>query len=50
MNESDHALIRAVMQELEQARQPDYRQHDVMTRLLWAQHLLATLLRQMQDD
>ena len=49
MNTADHRILNAIEAELEQASQAET-QHEAMTRLLWVQHLLATLLRQMQDS
>ena len=50
MNEKDRKTLQAVRSELSDATMTGVTQHDAMTRLLWAHHLLGTLLRQMQDD
>ena len=48
MNDKDKRLLDDVSLLLRQANEADT-QHLAMTKLLWAQQLLATLLRQMQD-
>ena len=49
LNEQDLALVQAVMEELEAAQDaPTMRSG--MEKLLFARHLLDTLLRKMQDD
>ena len=49
LNEQDLALVQAVMDELEAAQDaPTMR--SAMEKLLFARHLLDTLLRRMQDD
>ena len=49
MNDADRAILEAVNQELREADKAET-QHGAMTRLLWARHILDSLLRQMQDD